>query len=264
MQPVRISDVRKEYYDVVALEGVSLTVEPGTFHLLAGPNGSGKTSLLRLLLGLTTPSAGSVEVPDATVGPGFQRPTFYPDLTVETNLEVFGELVGADDAWRETVVDRLGLDRVAHREAAALSGGYQKKLDLALALVGEPDLALLDEPLGDLDDVTRGRVVGFLDDYAGDRGTVVVSSHRIPSFAPAIDRLTVLSRGDLVFDAADEDLADAAAEAGSVQALYEQLLADGAAADGSGTPAGGTGTAVDGAETAADDAGTTTTDDTTE
>lgn len=224
MESITVREVRKEYGAVVALDDVSLSVDRGSFHLLAGPNGSGKSTLLGLLLGLETPTAGTVDVPDVSLGPGFQRPTFYPDLAVATNLDVFGALVNADDAWREALEAELGLDRVQHREAAALSGGYAKKLDLALALLGRPEVVLLDEPLGDLDDVTRDAVVDLLGRYRDDGGTVLVSTHRLEAFGAAADAVTVLDRGEVVFDAAGDDLDAAVASAGSVDGLYADVL----------------------------------------
>lgn len=224
MDPIRLRSVRKEYGPVAALSGASLTVEPGRFHLLAGPNGSGKTTLLRVLLGLDAPTAGTVEVPDVALGTGFQRATFYPDLDVKTNLDVFGAIVDADAEWRGTLEAELGLEGVRHREAGALSGGYAKKLDLALALLGRPEIVLLDEPLGNLDDVTREAVVAFLEGYREDGRTVLVSTHRLSAFRSACDALTVLDRGEVVFDATGETLAAAVTSAGSIQELYGDVL----------------------------------------
>ncbi|MFC7226887.1 ABC transporter ATP-binding protein [Salinirubellus salinus] len=198
--PIELRAVRKRYGRLVAVDGVDLTVEPGTFHCLVGPNGSGKTTLLRMLLGLTEPSAGEVSVPDVSLGTAFQRPSHYEDLTVAENLEVFGALSGADPDWSDAVLERLGLDVVSGRIAGDLSGGYSRKLDLALALCKEPAYLLLDEPLGDLDDVTKRRLVEFLGEYRDAGHGVVVSTHNLEQFADHVDRLTLVHEGRVLYD----------------------------------------------------------------
>jgi ABC-2 type transport system ATP-binding protein len=204
--PIRVSGLRKRYGRVMALEGVDVTVEPGTVHCLVGPNGSGKTTLLRTLLGLVEPSAGEVSVPDVRLGTAFQRPSHYDQLTVAENLEVFGALADADSDWAETVLDRLGLDVVRNRIAGELSGGYSRKLDLALALQKEPAYLLLDEPLGDLDDVTKLRLVEFLEAYRDAGHGVVVSTHNLGQFAGSVDHLTIVYDGEVLLDAPREDI----------------------------------------------------------
>jgi len=217
-----VEELRREYDSIVALDGVSLTVRPGTLHCLVGPNGSGKTTLFRTLLGLTTPTSGRVRRPDATVGVGFQQPVCYGDLTVEENLAVFGRLMDAPGgAWRDRVVEVTGLERVGHRRVADLSGGFRKKLDLALALLKRPRFLLLDEPLSELDDVTQTRFLEFLPQYVEAGNAVLVSTHRIEGFADRLDRLTVLRKGTVAFDRSGAELAETDA---SVTAIYSDLV----------------------------------------
>jgi len=203
--------VEKRYGDIVALDGVDLDVRAGEFHCLVGPNGSGKSTLLRIVLGLIRPSAGEVDLPAGGVGCGFQRGNFYRGLTVAENLDVFGALMGADDAaWRAEVVDTLRLHRVRDRVAGDLSGGFAKKLDLALAMLDRPDVLFLDEPFGDLDDVSKERLLEFLAAYSEAGNAVVVSTHHLGDFEPLVDRLTILHDGTVVVDdaCADLDLGD--------------------------------------------------------
>jgi ABC-2 type transport system ATP-binding protein len=199
--------VTKTYGDFRAVEEVTLTVEPGDLHCLVGPNGSGKTTLFRLLAGLTAPTAGTVVRPDGEMGIGFQRPSVYSAFTVAENLSVFGDMVDADPEWRRHLESELGLESITGRRAGALSGGEANKLDLALALLGEPAVVLLDEPLDDLDDVTREEVVSLLAAYRDDGGTVVVATHRLPAFEAVLDRLTVLREGVVAYDGSGTDLA---------------------------------------------------------
>lgn len=194
---MRVRDLTKRYGDVTALDGVTVEFADG-FHCLVGPNGSGKTTLLRTLLGLARPTGGEVHV-DGTLGVAFQRPSFYADLTVAENLDVFGGFVGSDDAWVREVVERVGLRDARSRRAGDLSDGYAKKLDLALALAKEPDHLLVDEPLADLDDATRAQLVDLLAGYADDHA-VVAATHDLGAFADHCDRLTVLSAGRVRLD----------------------------------------------------------------
>mgnify|MGYP006279616703 CR=1 FL=1 len=200
-EPIRFDGVSKRYGDVTALDTVDLTVGPGQVHCLVGPNGSGKTTLLDLLLGLTRPTSGSVTVPDVPVGCSFQTPTFYPGLSVRENLDVFARLSGCPgEAWRERLVDVFELDRVETQLAGRLSGGWRKKLDLALGLLKQPTYLLLDEPFSDLDDVAQHQLQTFLTEYCGADRTILVVTHRVGSFDDIVDRLTVFEDGQIRYD----------------------------------------------------------------
>lgn len=206
---VHLSGVEKRYGPVTALDGVDLSVRAGDLHALAGPNGSGKTTMLRLLAGLARPSAGEVTAPDISVGIAFQQPNVYPDLTVRENVATFADVVGARVAWAERLVEDLRLRRVLHRRASKLSDGFAKKLDIALGMLKEPDVLLLDEPLADLDDLTKARLLDLLAEYAGGDRSVVVSTHNLDSFGPRIDRLTVVYDGAVLRDDEAADLGGA-------------------------------------------------------
>lgn len=208
--PFGVAGVTKRYGAVTALSDVTLSVEPGTFHGLVGPNGSGKTTLFHLLSGLARPTEGRVRRPDAPVGVGFQVPRFYPDLTVRENLSVFRSFAADPPpaSWTETLLEELRLEPAAHRRGRDLSGGFRTKLDIALALVKRPQYLLLDEPLTDVDDHSRRRIVSFLAGYPTDERSVVVSTHNVSAFGEAFDRVTVLVDGTVEFDgeAADDAL----------------------------------------------------------
>ncbi len=208
MDPIELDDLEKAYGSVRALKGVSATFEPGTVHAVIGPNGSGKTTLFRILLGLTSPSSGSVSLPDVTLGCGFQQPQFYPGLTVGENLRTFGSLAGAEESWVEDLIERCGLGRLENRLAGDLSDGLAKKLDFALAFIDRPDVVVLDEPFADVDDESKPRLLAFLDSYVtGDR-LLLVTSHQLSLFREILDAMTVLYRGDVVFDERLEDIDD--------------------------------------------------------
>jgi ABC-2 type transport system ATP-binding protein len=208
MDPIHISGLRKTYDGTVALDGVDLTIEPATLHCLVGPNGSGKSTLLRVLLGLTEADAGEIRTPDARFGCGFQQPRLFPTLTVAENLDVFGSLAGGvDPAWRETVVESLRLETVLDRPARDLSGGFAKKLDLALALLAEPEFLLLDEPLSELDDVSKAHLHTVLTEYRDAGNAVVVATHNLADFRETFDRLTILHEGSVLLDEYRADVA---------------------------------------------------------
>ncbi len=225
MASLALEDVSRLYGDVLAVDDVSLSFGDSTFHCLLGPNGSGKTTIFRLLLGLDRPSSGTVTRDTHTVGCGFQRPTFYPSLSVRENLDVFASLAGeSGQAWRERLLDALQLRPVLDRPAGELSGGYARKLDLALALLDRPGVVLLDEPLGALDDVSADRLVSFLAAYRDAGHCVVVSTHRATEFEPHLDRVTIVAGGTVLLDApmTDIDLGSA----GSLQSFYVDMVTD--------------------------------------
>ncbi|MGB9987837.1 ATP-binding cassette domain-containing protein [Salarchaeum japonicum] len=195
---MRVRNLTKRYGDVVAVDDVTLDFTPGV-HCFAGPNGSGKTTLLRCLAGLTRPTSGVVEdVGD--VNYAFQTPSVYHDLIVADNLAVFSGFASEPPAWRAKLADRLGLEPMWDRPASALSDGYRKRLDLALALLDRPDVLVLDEPLADLDPATRDAIVNTVESYAGDDRYVLVSTHNLDRFAGLADRLTVMSLGRVIAD----------------------------------------------------------------
>lgn len=206
MAVIEFDSVVKRYDDLTALDAVDLTIETGRCHCLLGPNGSGKTTLLHLLLELTRASGGTITRSDATIGCSFQQPTFYPDLTVRENLDVFASMAPPPSSeWRADLVDVLELETVADRPAGALSGGWQKKLDLALAFLKRPTVAILDEPLDDLDAPSKHRLCRFLGDYPDEDHGLLIATHHVTDFDDLLDHLTVLDHGTVQYDSPVDD-----------------------------------------------------------
>ncbi len=202
-----LNSVSKRYGTVQAVDDISLEIGGGQYHCLLGPNGSGKSTVLRLLLGLTQPTSGRVLSSSALVSCGFQQPNFYPGLSVRENIDVFSQLVGATDTdWQDRIVETLRLERALNRRAGDLSGGFGRKLDLALALLKKPEFLLLDEPLGALDDVSKVRLLQFLHEYTDQGNTVLFATHQVTEFENDIDRVTVMHRGTVLFDQLMEEI----------------------------------------------------------
>ncbi|MGW5348956.1 ABC transporter ATP-binding protein [Streptomyces sp. NPDC004031] len=190
--------------DLAVLDDISLSVRPGEFVALVGPSGSGKSTLIRLLAGLDRPLFGTVQVGGARVtGPDpsralvFQDPTLLPWRTVRGNVAIGPQARRALASSRQRIDDALalvGLTDFADAWPAQLSGGMAQRAALARALVNDPSVLLLDEPLGKLDALTRRVLQGELLRLWQERGfTAVLITHDVSEALVLADRLVVLS-----------------------------------------------------------------------
>lgn len=206
---LRARALNKAYGSVVALDGVDLEVPPGQVHGLVGPNGAGKTTLLGMLLGLTTPDTGTLELlghpvrrsrdlPDGVAG-FVDGPGLYPSLTARQNLVAMASLRGERPRQVDLALDRVGLDDVADDRVRGFSLGMRQRLGLAAALLGRPQLLVLDEPMNGLDPAAARRVHQLLAELAAEGTAVVVSSHRTAELGAVCGAVTLLSAGRVVF-----------------------------------------------------------------
>ena len=191
--------------ETLALQGVSLALEPGDLVAVTGPSGSGKSTLLACLAGLDEPDGGSVMVdgtrlsrrPEeerarirgARIGMLFQQANLVGHLSVAANLAL-AQRIGEGSAgseWRSQVLERCGIDHRASARPSQLSGGELARAGLAVALANDPPVILADEPTGELDSVTADRVLGLLRDRANAGSAVLIVTHS-PEVAATADR----------------------------------------------------------------------------
>lgn len=206
--PVVVSDVRRTFGDVLALDGVSMQVRPGEIVGLLGPNGAGKTTLLSLINGLRTADSGTVRVfgrdprtPAARVGLGItpQETGLPPSLKVREVIDfVSGHF--PDPMPREELMSRFALTDLANRQTGGLSGGQKRRLAVALALAGRPQLVLLDEPTTGLDVDGRRALWTALRDYHAEGATVIVTSHYLEEIEALAERVVVIGEGKILAD----------------------------------------------------------------
>jgi ABC-2 type transport system ATP-binding protein len=197
---LRARGVARRFGAQVALEPADLEVLAGETLALIGPNGAGKSTLLSLLAGALEPSAGSVERVDSVrVGWVPQRPALYDRLTPRENLELFARLEYAGD--RPAAVEGLlaRFDIPADRPAHTLSVGNRQRLNVALALLGEPRVLLLDEPTASLDPGQRRRLWETVSALRDDGGAVVFATQNLEEVDLYANRVAVLQRGHLTF-----------------------------------------------------------------
>jgi ABC-2 type transport system ATP-binding protein len=196
------------------LHGLTFDVPRGSIVGVLGPSGCGKTTLMRALVGVQIVRSGAVTVLGEPAGsPGLRRrvgyatqtPAVYADLTVAENLRYFASVLGAPRADVARVIDEVGLGRSRDQTAATLSGGQLSRANLAVALLGEPELLVLDEPTVGLDPVLRQELWELFRELAERGATLVVSSH-VMDEAGRTDRLLLMREGDVLADGTPESL----------------------------------------------------------
>ena len=205
--PIEFKGLSKHFGPVLAVDNLSFTVEPGRVTGFLGPNGSGKTTTLRMLLGLVHPSAGTatiagrnyqdLENPSSSVGAVLEATSFHPARRARTHLRMAARAGGHDDKRADEVLDLVGLKGDAKRKVGGFSMGMRQRLELATALLGDPDVLILDEPSNGLDPQGIVWLRDFMRYLAGEGRTVLVSSHLLAEMAQTIDDAVIVSFGQL-------------------------------------------------------------------
>ena len=193
--------ISKRYGERHALRDVSFEVLTGELVAIIGPNGAGKTTLLSILAGIQTATAGAVRAPEDGIGWVPQHPAVYSKLSVAENLRLFARLEGVSDpeAAVGRMLEQAALGERADEEVSRLSGGNRQRVNIAIGLLADPRVLLLDEPSSSLDPRQRERLWGFVGALT-ERGTsVVYSTHNVAEAERYADRVLVLADGELLF-----------------------------------------------------------------
>jgi ABC-2 type transport system ATP-binding protein len=216
---IELDGLTKAYRARVAVDDLTVTVEPGRVTGFLGPNGSGKTTTMRCILGLARPTAGTATVlgrpyreldhPMRRVGALVDPRARHPWRTAYAHLLVLAQSNGLPRDRVDEVIDLVGLDSVAFERVRGFSLGMGQRLGIAAALLGDPDVLLFDEPVNGLDPEGIRWVRGLLRDLADEGRTVLVSSHLMSEMEDTADHLVVLGRGRLLADVPMEDLLSA-------------------------------------------------------
>ena len=207
MSSIEFHGVTKTFGSVTAVDDLSFTVEPGRVTGFLGPNGSGKTTALRCLVGLIAPTAGAATIdgrryselawPARTVGAALTSDCFHPGRSASAHLQVSAISAGIEPRRVDAVLELVGLSAVARRPVGGFSMGMRQRLALAGALLGDPPILLLDEPLNGLDPDGIIWMRQLLRGFAASGRTVFVSSHVLSEVAQTVDDVVVIHQGRL-------------------------------------------------------------------
>jgi ABC-2 type transport system ATP-binding protein len=227
---VSVHRLSKRYGEVIAVDGLSFTLERGTITGFLGPNGAGKTTTLRLLLGLAEPTAGEALVfgrryrelgdPVRRIGAVLESGDFDPGRSGRNHLRTLALATGIPYSRVEELLELVELERAADRAVRTYSLGMRQRLGLAAALLGDPELLVLDEPANGLDPAGVAWLRGFLHRFAADGRTVLISSHVLAEVAQTVQAALIINGGRLVGSLALDQLQD---RARSLEAAYLEL-----------------------------------------
>jgi ABC-2 type transport system ATP-binding protein len=211
MSPVVLADsLTKRYGQVEAVRDLSFALEAGTVTGFLGPNGAGKTTTLRMLLGLAVPTSGralvfdkryaELERPSHRIGAVLEATDFHPGRSGRNHLRTLSVAAGIPDSRVDEVLRLVELEGAAKRRVKGYSLGMRQRLGLASALLGDPDLLILDEPANGLDPEGVRWLRDFLRNYAKGGRTVLVSSHVLAEVAQTVDNVLIIAKGRLVIE----------------------------------------------------------------
>ena len=239
---IEASGLSKRYGDLIAVDGVSFSVQPGEVVGFLGPNGAGKTTTMRMLTGFLPPTDGRATIAGhdifdeplaarRAVGYLPETPPLYPEMSVEGYLTYVAKIKDVPRAQRRAAVDRAlercGLADVRRRVIGALSKGYRQRVGLAQAIVHDPSVLILDEPTVGLDPIQireiRTLIAGLASEKKGDEArTVILSTHILPEVEAICRRVLILNRGRKVID---QPLAELKAGGASLEEIFARATA---------------------------------------
>jgi ABC-2 type transport system ATP-binding protein len=215
---VAVSSLTKRYEDVLAVDDVTFSLRPGTVTGFLGPNGAGKSTTLRVLLGLAEPTGGEalvfgrryaeLEDPARRVGAVLESNDFHPGRSGRDHLRALALAAEIPTGRVEEVLAQVELEDAARRRVRAYSLGMRQRLGLAGALLGDPELLILDEPANGLDPAGVRWLRTFMRRFAQGGGTVLVSSHLLAEVAQTVDRVMIIDRGRLLVTARLDELTE--------------------------------------------------------
>jgi ABC-2 type transport system ATP-binding protein len=208
MTAISIQGLSKRYGETNAVDGLTFSVRKGTITGFLGPNGAGKTTTLRMLLGLATPTAGTATIdgrryadlpdPFRHVGAVLETTGFHPGRKARDHIRVLAAAADVPRRRVDEVLELVGLTHAADKRVKAFSLGMRQRLGLAAALLGQPEMLILDEPANGLDPEGVHWLRTFLRGFANDGGTVLVSSHLLAEVAQTVDDVVIIANGRLV------------------------------------------------------------------
>ncbi|MCR4726267.1 MAG: ATP-binding cassette domain-containing protein [Clostridia bacterium] len=222
MDAIKINNLTKRYKDVVAVDGLDLSISEGELFSLLGVNGAGKTTTIKMLSGLVKPTSGDAflfghsitkdeEKIKGMVDISMQETSVARKLTVRENVRFYASLAGQSKAEIEEseryVFDIFSLAEVADKQADKLSGGWQRKLSIALALVTKPKILFLDEPTLGLDVLARRELWAAIQGLKG-KMTIILTTHYMEEAEALSDRIGIMKSGKLLFMGTKEELFD--------------------------------------------------------
>lgn len=208
----KLEHIHKSFGRQQVLRDITLEIPSGQVLGLLGPNGAGKSTLMKILIGLWKPDSGNVEAP-SNIGYLPENNPLYEDMYVVEYLLFMARITMRDASAKEqadrveTLIERVGLTPERHKHIRELSKGYRQRVGLAQALIGDPDLLILDEPTTGLDPNQLVDIRNLIRQVGRDR-TVILSTHIMQEVREMCDRVVVLSKGTIQADKAIEDITD--------------------------------------------------------
>ena len=220
MIAIKTNNLRKEYKDVVAVDSLNLEIKEGELFSLLGVNGAGKTTTIKMLATLIKPTSGDAFIYNYSISSNkseikeiidlsMQETAIARKLTVEENIEFYAKLSGQNkfetEETKKYIYASFGLDAVAKKTSFKLSGGWQRKLSIALALVTKPKILFLDEPTLGLDVLARRELWKTIGELKGNM-TVILTTHNMEEAEALSDRIGIMKEGKLLFVGSKEEL----------------------------------------------------------
>jgi ABC-2 type transport system ATP-binding protein len=234
---IELQDIHKCYGDTKAVNGISLKVNKGEVMGIIGANGAGKTTTLEMMMGLRSPDSGTVKIlgmdlkEHATeikkrIGIQLQQTSLYDRIKVKEALELFSSYYDRKRDLQE-IIETLGLTPYLNKYVKNLSGGWQQRTSLALALVNDPDIIFLDEPTTGLDPQARLELWACINRFRQEGKTILLSTHYMDEAQKHCDRIAIIKKGKLVAcDRPNNLISSLLSETGTMEDVYLQVAVD--------------------------------------